>query len=217
MSIEDIIVHISIYIALIPIIIGIIRYAQLTTIQKLILWMVVLIFTNQIIGITLKLSSEITNDMPLYRLYMLIEFVFLGCIFYQLIHKKSFRRIIKSGSALFILWWSVEYTSSQIWNYPEFMRFSQGFIILMYSGVYFLQVFRAGRIENLLKETGFWVSVGLILYFASNSLLFLFSEFVVTLSDPSYYLIWTVHAFLTILLYIAYTIAIQCKTNHNLS
>lgn len=180
--------------------------------------MIFFISINQGASELFKLFLGITNNLPFYRVYMLIETVLLTELFILIIATKNFKRNARIILAVFLTGFildSILYKG--IWAYPSFFRITEGCIIIGFTGRYFFKVFREATIVILLEDFGFWVSTGLIVYFLSNSLLFIFSEFVVTLSDPSYYLIWTIHAVLTILLYIAYTIAIRCKTSPSLS
>jgi hypothetical protein len=212
-----VIIQISIFVTLLPIIFGISRYSFLSKEQRLLFWMVVLVSANQFTSQFLENHLlNLTNNLPFYRLYILVEFIFLTFIFRRLIDPEN--RIFWIIILSFSTYWTCDsFFLGTIWEYPEILRFTEGVLITSFCAIYFYVIFKNASVILILREFGFWLSAGLILYFASNSLLFLFSEVVLTLSNPSYYLIWTVHAFLTILLYIAYTIAIQCKTNHNLS
>lgn len=109
------------------------------------------------------------------------------------------------------------FTGNHMWEYPDYMRFAESIIIVGYGCTYFVKVFRESRIIHLSKDQGFWISAGLILYFSGNALLFLFSQFVLQLSDEAFSLIWSVHSVLVILLYLSFTFAIRCRENHNLS
>ncbi len=215
---ENVLIKISIYITLLPVLVGLIRFKQLSINQKVLFWMIVLISLNQLTSQFLEVYIlEIKNNLPFYRVYILIEFTFLSFLFYKLI-KPDFNWGIWLLISGFVSFWLFDsFIIGTLWTYPEILRFSEGLVIIFLCMVYFYKVFRNAEVVILVRDFGFWMATGLAVYFASNNLLFLFSEFVLTLSDTGYYLIWTVHAFLTILLYIAYTIAIQCKTNHNLS
>lgn len=218
MSITHILIYLSTYTTFIPIIFGIFRYKQLSIIQRILFWMIVLISINQTISELLMHGFGLKNNLPLYRIYILIEFVFLSFVFIRILKKKWVNLFIRISTSGFIGLWIFSFTfTDNLWTYPSYILFIEGCLILFLSAIYFIQTFKEGKIQNILAQMEFWIASGLTLYFASNILLFLFSEFVVSLSDPSFFLIWAVHAFLTILLYIAYTIAIQCKTNHNLS
>ena len=180
--------------------------------------MIVFISLNQTASEILMHGFGLKNNLPFYHLYILIEFGFVSWLYYRVLKSMGMKTVIRVTFLLFSIVLLILFLLKEnIWVYPDYIRFMEGLAILIFSGAYFYRVFQAGVVINILNESMFWISAGLTVYFASNCLLFLFGEFVAGLSNNSFMLIWTVHAFLTILLYIAYTIAIQCKTNHNLS
>lgn len=214
-----ILIQISIYCTVIPIALGAFRYTYLSKNQRLLFWMIFLITINQFTSQFLESNIlYIDNNLPFYRVYILIEFIFLSSIFIRFIRPNKAAIALWLVNGAFFLYWSIDsFILSSIWKYPDYLRFVESLLIIGFCCIYFYRIFQMAKVVLLSKEFGFWLSAGALMYFASNSVLFLFSEFVVSLSDATFYLLWAVHAFLTILLYIAYTIAIQCKTNHNLS
>lgn len=217
MTINQIIVEISVYIPLVPVIMGIARYFKLSLAQKLLLLMIGLISLNQI-------TSELTtnfynnqNNLPFFHVYILIEGTFLYLIFAREIVDNRFKLIGSVLSiGLLVVWGYFFFRKDGMQQYPDVTRFMECLIVLFYSFYYFTSTFRRSKIVVLQNQLGFWLAAGCSLYFAGNSLLFLFSKFVNSLSPNTFLLIWTIHAVLTILLYIVYTIAIRCKTNPNL-
>lgn len=213
MSLTEIIIYISTYFTVVPAIVGLSRFSKLSIIQKTLFWMIIFISVNQGISEFTTHVLHSTNNLPFYRAYILLEFLFITRIF--LLHdvSQALRMFIYAVLAIFCFFWCLPFILGDFWCYPAYLRFSEGAIVLFYAGAYFLKLFQEAKVAHLSRDVGFWIFGGLVLYFASNSLLFLFSEFVVTLSNPSFNLIWTIHAVLTILLYIAFTIAIRCRTN----
>lgn len=218
MTLSYIIIQIAVFSPLIPLLWGISRFKHLASVQRLLLLMIATIMINQMIAKFLFEPIGLENNLPFFHLYILLEVVFLKFIFSKIINSKIFDRFSTIATLLFGTIWLLLITfKTGFFKYPDYSRFIEGILLMTYSSIYFVKVFNEKRVLNLFKEIGFWVSSGVFVYFSSNSVLFLFSEFVVTLSDRSFVLIWTVHAVLTILLYIAYTIAIRCKTSPSLS
>lgn len=180
--------------------------------------MVCAISVNQLTSEGLIWFDVIASNLVFFHIYILVETIFITFVFSALMKSVVFNsvsRILLGGFILF--YWAQIFRNEGMNHYPTYTHFVESLLVLFYAGSYFLKTFKEGRAINLLKESGFWISTGTLVYFSSNCLLFLFNKFVSDLSANSFILIYTVHAFLTILLYIAYTIAIQCKTNHSLS
>lgn len=214
MSATENIIYLSTYFPVVPIVFGILYRSRLSIIQKTLFWMVVFIGLNQWISEFSTHVLESKNNLPFYRVYILLEIAFITRLFHLAAVTQKARRLGTVLLVIFTVFWLVAILGGDMWNYPTYLRFSEGCIALFFAGYYFLKLFREAKIVYLTREPGFWIFGGLVLYFTSNSLLFLFSEFVLTLSTASFELIWTVHAVLSILLYISYTIAMLCKKNH---
>lgn len=215
---EIILVNISVFILLLPIAVGLFLYRRLARIQKRLLWMICLVALNQFLSWAWSAWIMPENNLPFFYCYILIEFLFLSVLFSELLENFIPKRITKGVIIGFTMAWLVVVIwPGNIWTYPDYLHFAESVLILVFAGSYFYKVFVESKILQLEKEFSFWLSAGLIVYFSSNTLLFLFSDLVARHGGEVFNQIWTVHALITILLYLSYTIALTCKTKPNLS
>jgi hypothetical protein len=213
---ELIIIEISVYILLLPIALGTIFYKRLIKTQRILFWMISLIALNQFLSEGWKIWILPENNLPFLYVYVLIEFVFLALIYERLLHPFIASKIIRLGLGLFIIYWLITFFwPGKMWTYPDYIRPTESILIFILAGAYFYKVFVESKLMRLGKDFSFWLSAGLIIYFSSNSLLFLYGDLVADQQDPVFNAIWTIHAILTILLYITYSIALTCKMKPN--
>ena len=207
----DSILLLSVYILLLPIVVGMIRFRQLDGNQRLLLVMIGIVAVNQFIS-RWWIQDVTDNNLPFFYAYILVEFIFLSRIYLNYLPPFIPRKIMLVLVVIFSLVWLVTvFLPAQIWKYPTELRFLECLFILFYTGSYFVKVFREEKILHLERIFPFWLGAGLTVYFASNLLLFIFIELVILQALSIYKYIWVVHAILSIFLYISFTIALMCK------
>lgn len=213
----DLIFYTSTYILILPMVIGGVRFRLLGPGQRWLWIMIILVALNQFISRWWTYAVT-ENNLPFFYVYILIELVFLTRVYS--FHLPPFRstRILLILAGVYSLAWIIQFARPGImWQYPDALRTLESLLILFYAGSYFMKVFREEKILDLEREFGFWLSAGYTVYFASNLLLFAFSELVVKQESSIYKSIWVVHAVLTIFLYISLTIALWCRKKVTLS
>ncbi|MDR6197810.1 hypothetical protein [Siphonobacter sp. SORGH_AS_0500] len=87
-------------------------------------------------------------------------------------------------------------------------RVIEGGIVIALVIAYFFKLFREIKTPSIHQEPAFWVSGGLLIYFSSNTILYLFAEFARRYSQEFNWSFWIVHSILDMLLYTTYTVAL---------
>ena len=209
---QFIFMYISIFSILIPIGAGLWRRSRLEPEIKWLLYMLIIVAANQFTSVWWVFNVE-PNNLPFYHTYFLIELLFISRIYYLILENKKLRTIIIGIASSFVLFYlyRLVFDISYFRTYSTYMRAFEGIAIIFYTFSYFIQVYKKQEILALQKAAGFWLGSGLIIYFTSNLAIYLFGEFVFAQDSPIFESIMAVHAVLTILLYISYTIAMLCK------
>ncbi|GAB5557609.1 MAG: hypothetical protein SchgKO_18220 [Schleiferiaceae bacterium] len=157
------------------------------------------------------------NNMPLYHLYVGIEFFWIWILLKPIIPTP------KNSSALFIgalLAFEVFVIINSAWiqdmsEYPSFTRTTESILIIAVSIYYFYSTLIQKMEKNLLRSPFFWLASGLLIYFSCNLLLFIFGNYISDRSSPLFRSLWSVHAVLNILLYLSYSVAVLCNPKSN--
>ncbi|WP_198555185.1 hypothetical protein [Siphonobacter sp. SORGH_AS_0500] len=94
-------------------------------------------------------------------------------------------------------------------------RVIEGGIVIALVIAYFFKLFREIKTPSIHQEPAFWVSGGLLIYFSSNTILYLFAEFARRYSQEFNWSFWIVHSILDMLLYTTYTVALWKLRRNN--
>ena len=204
--------HITVFSIIIPIGIGLWRHSFLESEAKWLLYMLIPVALNQFLSVWWLYYVE-KNNIPFYYFYILMELLFVSRIYYGYLKDRVYRWLVPAIATGFTLLFigTLARDINQIWVYSTHLRAIESAVILFFAGSYFIKVYRKQEIVHLHKQSGFWISGGLVLYFTCNILLFTFSELVFAQESKVFQSIWAVHAVLTILLYLSFTIALLCK------
>lgn len=202
----------SILSILIPIGVGFRRYSILSTDARWLLFMLIPIAINQFASVGWIYYVN-PNNIAFGHVYIVVELFFLSKIYYDYHKSNSWSVLIPATTGLFYLFYVVKLflDPASFLVYSTHERALSGFIILVYSISYFISVYRKQEVLELQKTSGFWIAGGLILYFLSNTILYVFSELIFAQERVIFLQIWSVHAVLNFLLYISFTLALLCR------
>lgn len=131
----------------------------------LLLWLTVLV---EFAGLFMRLSGYASNFI-VFNVYHLINFTALLWLYKAFIKKKVSKRIISSFILFFIL---IYFLNLRVENYTTRLitwPFIVGSIFIMISVVfYFLEILNSDKVLYIKKNLLFWVSAGLLIYFAGK-------------------------------------------------
>lgn len=197
---------------LIPIGVGLWRYSSLSLDARWLLYMLVPVGINQFIS-AWWIYNVSPNNLVFGHIYTVVELLFLSKIYFDYHKPSRWSALIPVSAGLFFLFYVVKLfqNPSSFLEYSTHERALSGVIVLAYAVSYFISIYRRQEVLELQKTSGFWIGGGLILYFLSNTILYVFSELVFAQEKFIFLQIWSVHAVLTFLLYVSFTIAFLCK------
>ena len=193
---------------LLPIFIAFFRFKYLTDAAKALL---VYLCTSALVSIVIKYTASYKiNNLPIFHLYTFIELLLLAEFYKKLI---GFKKIITIVQFLFLIACVVNAVFFQsIFTFNTYTRPLEAFIIMLFAVNYFAKIFTDTSKVNLLEIPGFWFNTGLFLYFSGAFMLFIFSNFLLKVSQESYYIVWNTHATFVLIMYILFTLGfIKCK------
>lgn len=149
------------------------------------------------------------NNLPFFHVYILVECILLLMVFRHLLTPTGKLRPWLVTALTFTLVWLLNVLFVEgFWGYPAYIHALEAVVLIVLVVLWFAKILREKVVKKPARTFGFWLCTGLLIYFSSNLLLFVFSTFVVQQSARVFDAIWGVHAILVILLYLIYTIAI---------
>jgi len=202
-----IIAKFSAYIIILPSILAVWRFRNGDREQRI---LSLLIFISVLFEFACLIVGSVfhQNNLIYVHIFTVIEFGFLAYIF-----KPSAQKVISEKGVLFSI---AGFTVFAILNsiffestlkYNAFARAIEGVLIIFFILVYFYTLLKSLEIKSLESAPLFWIAVGTLLYFSGGLFIFIFSNYVLPFGSTSL-LIWAIHAFLSIVLNLFYTLAL---------
>jgi hypothetical protein len=113
------------------------------------------------------------------NLFLLIEFLVIYQFYQRLLKTHYIKKILYSISGIYVLtvlyFWFI---AGSYFSTPRELYFIQAFFILIPVLIYFFELIKWPVNHNLLTEASFWISTGILFYFASTLPLFLVQSFI---------------------------------------
>lgn len=151
------------------------------------------------------------NNLPLYHLYLVIESTGLLMLFRFRFSGNRKKWLIGIAIGLVMVTVLNAIVGQGLHQIPTYTRSIEAIIMAALSLYYFRHVFVEGQVKRLDKSFWFWISAGLLLYFTSNLLLFIFTNSLTNREDQLFLGVWAIHAGLNFLLYGFYAVAFLCQ------
>lgn len=205
----DFFFQLGVYIPLLPALLAFWKWKKLNVYQRWFGFMLGIVALISIAGrVWTLLGNE--NNLPFFHTYILIECLFLLFIFKSILSDSLPLNLFRLLILSFPIYWiyNVSYGEG-LFNYPANSHAIEALIMMGLSVSWFAKVLKEKEIRSIQQTFEFWFATGVIIFYSSNFLFFLFSSFIVKQNHHVFKVIWGVHAILAILLYLIYTIAIR--------
>ena len=189
--------------------VGVARYRRLELTRRYLVWLSLLALVMTVI--TTVLAYNHRPNLFLSPIDTAIEFTLLALMYRRVLWPLAVARYLPVVIGLFLLGSALTYqprlTTAE---FSPVQHFIESLVILGLVLVYFHRILRPPiTLAPLEYEPMFWVSAGLLLYFAANSLIFLTSNYILLHFRELSRMLWTIHALLYTFLNIFYVIALS--------
>lgn len=182
---------------LIPMLVACCRYRHWHAPARMVLAYLVLSATFNLIA---RLTAH-TNNLPYLHVYTVLEFGLLFAFFRSLMREPLARGLFLAGmlgfpllAGLFLL------TSGSLYTFNDVPRFVSSMLITVVS--IFLLLKDISSVKNEFSMFLFLVLTGLLLYYATCSTLFIFSNKLPYLPKARATLFWNIHATFNLIMYL---------------
>ena len=201
--------YLSIISGVLPVVAALYNYRHLNNVLK-IAAVFFLISTMFDWGYEIASHYHVINNFPGIHV-----FIFTGLLFYSVIYYKAFstlllKRIvfILSSIGFLVLIISTIFFEGFM-DYPSIANTVLSVIVIIFSLIYFYQMLSRQEFVHIEKQGLFWISAGVLLYFATNVFLFMLFKRILEEHQEDLYMIHTVT---NIIANILFTVGILCKT-----
>lgn len=192
---------------ILPLLLGLIRFKRLTQQQKLLLLMLGMALFLQFLGNLLDVSTGTNN--ALYHLHVVVEFTLIALIYKNEIVPILSKRIFYTiGAGFLLLALADAFIIHGLSKAPDVSRPAEALLVNFFVVLYFIRLYRDMKIANPSARFHFWFSVGNLLFFNTNLLLYIFSNFLAEQFRDVAVTLYFFHSVMVIVLYIILSYAV---------
>jgi hypothetical protein len=197
---------------LLPLFLGIFKYQVLTPSARLILLYLVV---SGIINLTATIIARVyhSNNLPLLHILTVMELYILVLFYQQLLFGGRVPAMFRILPLIFLAACVFNAVYFQdIYTYNSYARSLEALIIMLLAINYFAKIAASSHGIKVYLLPDFWFNTAVFLYFSGAFMLFIFSNFIVRVSRHNFNIIWNMHAFFVLLMYLLFTLGfIKCK------
>lgn len=190
--------------------VGILTYRRHTRTQRILFLLIII--TAVVEALSTLLWSKKINNMPIFHIYGVVEFLLLSSIYKNKLYSFNSKRWMNVMMILFVGFSLINVLFIQ--NLHEFnsngLTFSS-LCMIFFSILYFIQLLRESKYSSLERIPMFWINVGVLIYFSSSIFLFHLSNMLIPESLQVRGVAWGVHAIFNVFHYLAFTIALWVR------
>lgn len=193
------ILDIAIWITLLPLFIGVLRYKNLSNGLRCVVLLVAVMFVTDIVLSYFGDSERFAMYVP--RVYTLIEFVAITVFFISITSRKILRLVMWVMPAPFIAVVVVDFLMEGLMKRDDLSVGIESLIFIVYSLITLYNILRDVEYPNLLATPQFWIISAILLYFGGSIFVFISTNYIAQISSEIYGLLWGVHAVIGMLFY----------------
>lgn len=199
----------SMYSVIIPFVICLAEYTDLTDLQQSIGLLVLLTCLGEISIYLLTVLG--INNLPAVHIFTVLQFIVLVWIMKKGLSSYFPKNVFQGLIIGFVLFALIDAFFLNGWyNFNSYSRPLASFILPFLALCFFYKTMKELKISSLEREPLLWLSIGIIIYFPSSLLVFLFTNHVKT-SNEVLLTLWGIHAIFNIILNATYSIALWIK------
>lgn len=152
------------------------------------------------------------NNLPVLHIYTMVEFTTI-MLFYREVFRESIQGkwfIIVIGCFVSLCLLNVFYI--QNWFvFNTYPRALQSLITIIACLYYYYKITHESLYTQIEKSPVFWINNGFFIYFSGSFLLFMLSNYILSMNREANMIVWMLHGFLSILLYVLISIGLWQK------
>lgn len=177
---------------------ALIRWRERTTGLNNIILYVALTFALECIGTILWLNK--TSNLWLGHVHSLLEFLLLANLYRLLLKNFVPKWFIPLLMLLFSVFSGINtFYFQDLAEFNSYVKMTEAGLLMLLALLFFYKLLRELSVARLELYPFFWINSGVLLYFASNFFVFLYSNYTLMYSQQTGIFIWFIHALFFIL------------------
>lgn len=147
-----------------------------------------------------------------FHIYQVVEMLLLSFYYYTLFHKKRNQWVVVIGAALFCIYFLYFYVfnSANFFTDKRNDMTVEGFLLTIFSVLFFLEIYQQDSPVILLRYTHFWIVLANLLFFSGSLFFSGYLYYLLSNKSKDYVQLSYIMVALNYILYIFYAIAFIC-------
>lgn len=199
---------VSVASCLIPLFAALYVYQKLTSVLKIFLLLLVLVAVTEASGFIL--SYEGVRYLWIYHIYTLVEYSLFVLIFLFWQKEPRVRKILGFSIPGFFVIWLIAKFSVERWGEMDNFTSSLEAVILIGVAAYTLINLTQEKMNSLIADPRFWITMGVLIYFTGNIVTFALGNVLLSLLQKGDQVIWPLHSILNIVANLFYAGGFLC-------
>lgn len=165
--------------------------------HKIIFFLVVVSLATE--AISMYCSHAKLNTTVLFRIYTLLEFSILTGYFIAVTTNEKLKVAMKIILALFGVVALLDAVFQGIMSMDNYSVAIESLILIVYCVFAMFQLMKELQYVNILSAFRFWIVIGVLIYFAGNLFIFVFSNYLLRESPDTFNHLWGIHSVVNII------------------
>lgn len=176
-------------------------------------WLFWLVIVTWIVDVAGTLLRNTINNHPLYHAFQPVEYGLYAMYFFHTLRQPLVRKIIPVSIVLMGVFSVVNALFFQsIWSQNSYSFMLEAALLLVWSVIYFFELYTNFTPQNLRELPEFWVSTGVLFFYAGSFFQMGLHRYLMRVDEPWARQLWVINLLLNILLYSLITVGFLCKT-----
>ena len=172
-------------------------------------YFILLTFPFEIIFFTTTTLS--INNLHIFNVFSLVEFVFLSLILIKWIFPSITPWKLIIISLVIFAWWSWNIITFGLRTMSGYILISENIMLFLLSSIFLISMIKNGDVYAL-NNSKLWIAAGIFIYFTSTIIMYTYTKYIFTEAQNQigkYYIYF--HSFINIFCNIIYAIGFLCQ------
>lgn len=177
---------------LLPISAGVIKFKTLDNPSRVLLFYACISATTEVLSFLYSDNEKVY--FTIQNSFVFLEFLLLSIVFYLELSSKVWRSIVLVSLVLYFIYSSAFYLNAKTFFVSEnLLSIIESVLLICFSVYFFYKIQVDLNVPKLKNYSFFWLNIGIMLYFSSSFILFLFNDFLTTCSKSDFEELWSLH------------------------
>jgi len=153
------------------------------------------------------------RNTHMYNIFMVFDMTCFAFLFYHLLEKENFKKVVVILTTVFYVFYLIDrfYLQADVGVYLSYSRSFLGFNLIVFSLLYFFNLFDFTKPEeNLTRKADFWIVIGIFFFYLTSTIILSALNFIIQNPETQKYYSPDTMKYLAMTLYSFYIVGFLC-------